>query len=113
MRILVCGGRDFSDTARVYAILDRLKRDNVIDAIIEGDARGADRIAGYWARRNRIDNIKFPADWAKEGRAAGPRRNERMLREGKPDAVLAFPGGKGTAHMKRLAEQAGIQIIEG
>ena len=113
MRLLVCGGRGFSDTERVYSTLDRLKRECVIDAIIEGDARGADRIAGYWARRNRIDNIKFPADWTRDGRAAGPRRNERMLREGKPDAVLAFPGGKGTAHMKQIAQRAGIPVIEG
>jgi hypothetical protein len=113
MRVLVCGGRDFSDTVRVYRALDELKRHNVIDAVIEGDARGADRIAGYWARKNRIDNIKFPADWDKDGRAAGPIRNERMLREGKPNLVLAFPGGKGTANMKRLAEQAGVPVVEG
>ena len=110
---MVCGGRDFSDTARVYKTLDSLKRANVIDAIIEGDARGADRIAGYWARRNRIDNLKFPADWAKDGRAAGPIRNARMLREGKPDLVIAFPGGRGTENMKQLARQAGVEVVDG
>lgn len=112
MRVLVCGGRDFSDSAYLYKTLDELKRAAAIDAIIEGDARGADRIAGYWARKNRIDNYKFPANWLRDGKAAGPIRNEQMLREGRPDLVLAFPGGAGTAHMVRIARRAGVRVLE-
>lgn len=58
--------------------------------LIDGDARGADRLAGEWARARGIENLKFVADWAGQGRAAGPIRNERMLREGKPDLVIVF-----------------------
>jgi hypothetical protein len=47
-----------------------------------------------------------------EGRHAALIRNERMLNEGKPDAVIAFPGGRGTFHMSRLAESAGVRLIE-
>ena len=39
-------------------------------------------------------------------------RNRRMLEEGRPDLVIAFPGGKGTANMVRIALQAGIQVRE-
>ena len=35
-----------------------------------------------------------------------------MLDEGKPDLVIAFPGGKGTADMARRAREAGIEVIE-
>ena len=35
-----------------------------------------------------------------------------MLDEGKPDLVVAFPGGRGTAHMTRIARGAGIEVIE-
>jgi hypothetical protein len=110
MRLLVCGGRDFSDTAYAYATLDRLHKTYGIGVVIEGDARGADRIAGYWARRKGIDNLKFPADWKTHGLGAGPIRNAKMLAEGKPDMVLAFPGGRGTADMVRRARAAGILI---
>lgn len=110
MRLLVCGGRDFRDTKLAYRVLDRLNRAHGIDVVIEGDARGADRIAGYWARRNRIDNIKFRADWDTHGLAAGTIRNGQMLAEGKPDMVLAFPGGRGTADMIRRARAAGVPI---
>jgi hypothetical protein len=32
-------------------------------------------------------------------RCRGPFRNERMLREGRPDGAVGFPGGKGTRDM--------------
>lgn len=112
MRILICGGRDYTDTEKMYAFLDKIKEGMQIDAIIEGDARGADRIAGFWARKNKIDNLKFPADWETHGRAAGILRNKQMLDEGRPDLVIAFPGGKGTENMKYIAREAGVEVIE-
>ena len=112
MRVLVCGGRDFSDTAFAYRTLNRLHKERGFDVVIEGDARGADRIAGYWARRLGVDDLKFRADWDAHGRRAGPIRNQRMLDEGRPDLVVAFPGGRGTADMTRRAREAGIEVIE-
>jgi len=35
-----------------------------------------------------------------------------MLAEGEPDAVLAFPGGRGTADMVRRAKRAGVPVWE-
>lgn len=112
MRILVCGGRDWTDTEAVYRFLDKLLLSEQIDAVIEGDARGVDRIAGFWARRNKIDNLKFRADWSAHGKAAGPIRNQKMLDEGKPDLVVAFPGGRGTADMVARAKRANIKTYE-
>ncbi len=111
-RVLVCGGRNFSDRIGAYRELDRLHSELGFEVLIEGDARGADRIAGYWARCKRLDNLKFRADWRKHGRAAGAIRNQRMLDEGRPDLVIAFPGGHGTQDMKRRAKDAGLPVIE-
>lgn len=111
MRILVCGGRDFTDTKYAYKVLDQLYDQFLFDVVVEGDAQGADRIAGFWARKHKIDNLKFPADWKKYGKAAGPIRNQQMLDEGKPDLVIAFPGGGGTADMIERAEKAGVEVI--
>jgi predicted Rossmann-fold nucleotide-binding protein len=33
-----------------------------------------------------------------------------MLSEGKPDLVIAFPGGRGTADMIRQAKEAGVPV---
>lgn len=112
MRILVCGGRDFSDRAFIERTLTRLAKVESIDAVIEGNASGVDRIAGFWARQRDIPNLKFAADWEGLGRAAGPIRNQRMLDEGRPDLVIAFPGGRGTADMVRRAKAAGVKVEE-
>lgn len=113
MKVLVCGGRDWSDADGAYRILDRLSQEWGPDVtIIEGDARGADRIAGYWARKRGHTNVKFRADWDAHGKRAGILRNERMLREGQPQIVVAFPGGRGTAHMVSIARAAGVEVVE-
>jgi hypothetical protein len=54
----------------------------------------------------------FPADWEKYGKAAGPIRNQQILVEGKPDLVVAFQGGRGTANMVSRAQQAGVPVVE-
>ncbi len=112
MRILVCGGRDFTDKEYLFTQLDNFSKNNIVDCIIEGNAKGADRLAGYWARYNHIHNIKFNADWNKYNKAAGAIRNKQMLDEGKPDIILAFPGGKGTNHMIDLAISYGITVLK-
>lgn len=115
MRVLVCGGRDYNDRDRAFAELDRLLPLDGTTSIIVGGANGADRLAADWyfARIEQLSIIDhYPAQWKKHGRAAGPIRNQRMIDEGKPDLVIAFPGGKGTADMVRRAKAAGIQVTE-
>jgi hypothetical protein len=73
-------------------------------------ARGADSLAVRYAEQYKCPVEKFPALWDVHGRAAGPIRNQLMLDEGKPDLVLAFPGGRGTAHMIDIAEKAGVEV---
>lgn len=78
--------------------------------IISGKATGADMAAIEWAIMNWVPFKEFPADWDRYGNSAGPIRNQRMLDEGKPDLVLAFPGGAGTADMTRKSKTAGIEV---
>lgn len=111
MRILVCGGRDFEDWERLFAFLDELVRGaHKKIVIIHGDARGADRMGGLWGHRRKIDVITFPADWDAYGNAAGHIRNQQMIDEGRPDCVVACPGGRGTADMVQRAMKAGVPV---
>jgi hypothetical protein len=112
MRVLVCGGRDFTDRALLEAELDRLHHARIFTVLIEGDARGADRMAGAWAEAQGIAHEVFRADWDELGAKAGPIRNQQMLDDGRPDLVVAFPGRSGTDHMKRIARAAGIEVVE-
>jgi len=110
IRIVVCGGRDLHDADLVNGALDAEARSCVIDCIIEGDAPGADALASEWAKRHGINNLKFPADWKSFGPRAGPIRNRKMMLDGKPDLVLAFPGGRGTQDCVRQAKAAGVPV---
>lgn len=112
MIILVCGGRDYMDKGCVYKELNAYEANQTISRIITGGANGADDLAAQWAMRNEVDLDEYHAKWGKYGKAAGPIRNARMLEEGKPDIVIAFPGGKGTADMVRKSKKAGIEVIE-
>jgi hypothetical protein len=79
--------------------------------IIHGAARGADTLAGLFAKMFGTKVEAYPADWDTHGKAAGPIRNQQMLDEGKPDLVVAFPGGAGTKHMKETAARRGFRVI--
>ncbi len=112
MRVLVTGGRAYSDIVRVFSVLDKLHREIGIDCIIEGGAKGADRLALEWCAQSFVECEHYPADWENKGSFAGPARNQQMLDEGRPDLVIAFPGGRGTADMCRKARRAGVEVIE-
>lgn len=111
-RVLVCGGRDYTNVKHVRRVLARIEVEHDSLIIIEGGAVGVDACASEWAHHRGFENLTFHADWKKHGRAAGPIRNQQMLDEGKPDLVVAFPGGTGTADMVRRARAAGVPVIE-
>lgn len=116
MRILVCGGRDYNDRDHIHNTLCEIDaKRGPITCVIHGAATGADHEAMIWAQMmatvRKVTHAPFVADW-RTGKSAGPIRNRRMIEEGKPDLVIGFPGGKGTANCLRQARAAGLEVIE-
>ena len=113
LRVLVCGSRTWSDTGAIAKQLDPLCRK--ISLIIQGGAKGADQCAKDYAEKMEIPFLTYTAEWSRYGRAAGPKRNQRMLDEGKPDLVLAFhknlDSSKGTKDMVNKAKKAGVKVL--
>lgn len=107
MIAIVCGGRDYRDQERVFAVLDQMKP----TFVIHGGARGADALAENWAISRGVPYARVPAQWERYGRGAGQKRNGWMLQL-KPDRVIAFPGGRGTAGMVEQADKAGFLVIK-
>lgn len=111
--VLICGGRYYNNIDNVYNILDEVK--NTIDTnnsilnsnqslkIVNGGAKGADKLSTLWAKENNIHIDIFEADWTIHGKAAGPIRNRLMFETSKPDIIIAFNGGNGTKNMIQLA----------
>ena len=111
-RVLVCGGRDYANIARACDVLSRMLEKWQFRTLIHGAARGADTVAAEWgATFDDIDVIAFPANWEVHGRRAGYLRNVEMADQGRPDVVITFPGGRGTAMMIEIAQKRGIPVI--
>jgi hypothetical protein len=111
MRVAVTGGRLFRDVQFVCDILDQFHIEVGIDALIEGEADGLDLIARAWAEWVGVPVDPYPANWDRYDNFAGSVRNTQMIREGKPDIVIAFKGGKGTRDMRYKTEAAGILLL--
>lgn len=108
-RVLVTGGRNFTDRARVWKDLSRVMEKHPDMKLLAGMANGADQLAYDFACFFGVDFEGYPAHWSVDGRAAGPLRNQRMV-ETRPDLVVAFKGGKGTADCVERAKAAGIPV---
>jgi len=113
--VLVCGGRNYAKTVEqrwhMWNTLDRMHAHYGEIMLIVGGAPGADSYANVWADASTVHCAVVKALWNKLGPGAGPRRNKAMLAL-RPDLVLAFPGGPGTANMLKQARAAGIETYE-
>ena len=112
MRVLVCGGRYYEDTDAVHQELIRFHWRIPINVIIHGGVSGAGVAAEAWARRNRVDVVRYPPNWEGLGKRAERLRNDFMLADSHPDVVIVFPGGRDTAVLAAKAMAAGIQVLD-
>jgi len=112
MIVVVTGGRDYFDGDTVWRVLYEVHAEYEIDLLVHGAAAGADASAHEWAKENNVRRYPCPADWDRLGRRAGPIRNRYMLDTFRPDLVVAFPGGTGTADCVRAAEERGIKVLK-
>lgn len=111
MRVLVCGGRDYADREFLYEMLDLLHKKYTFTLLIHGAAHGADKMADDWAILNKIPRHPHQAEWTLYGKGAGPIRNRKMLREERPQLVVAFEGEKGTPDMCQIARKALVNVL--
>ena len=114
MKVLVTGDRNWTDEDFIrdsLTTLDVIESSKVV--LIEGEARGADKISAKIARELGWQVIPVPANWEKYGKAAGPIRNQEMLNMD-PDLVIAFhddlKNSKGTKDMVNRAQKKGVKV---
>lgn len=110
-KLLVTGGRDYYNKGFLYKTLDAIHEKKGIGILIQGGARGADRLAKLWAVENGVHCAEVPALWEHFDKGAGHIRNKTMLLLN-PDGVVSFLGGRGTEGMINLAKEAGITVME-
>src|SRR4051812_24201023 len=105
--LIVSGGQP-ADRAAVFATLDGVHARSGIRFLIQGNGAGAAYFASEWANERGIPCGSYPVNWDEHGKTAQEVRNQLILDEGKPDGVIAFPGGPGPTDMVRRAKRAGL-----
>ena len=113
MRLIIAGGRDFTDADMMEAKLHKIlggSDHEWPDVVISGMARGADTVGWHWAKKHGVEVVEMPADWARYGRSAGYRRNEAMAQDA--THLVAFWDGesRGTSNMIGIAKRDGLEL---
>ncbi len=112
-RIVIAGCRDYNnyDEAKLYIdfCLSNIRKEYEI-IIVSGCASGADAIGERYAEENEFKIEKYPADWKRYGRSAGPKRNKKMAEVS--DYVICFWDGesRGTKSMINYAVECGKPV---
>lgn len=97
MKVIIAGSRGIEDYKLVVDTINRSGYN--ITEVVSGCARGPDRLGERWAVANDVPIKEMPADFAKYGKSAGPRRNKEMAEYA--DAAIIIWDGKscGTRNM--------------
>jgi hypothetical protein len=102
MRVVVTGGREYTDAATVDREMQKVMRSANGRKIvfINGGARGLDTLVKEWCEARGIPCITMFAPWKSHyEKRSGTIRNQWMIDFGLPTFALVFPGGRGTADM--------------
>ena len=113
-KLLVSGSRTITDKHKVFQALDEmmsvmLNGEDV--TIIEGGAKGVDTLARLYAIEHKIPYEEHPADWEKNGRAAGYVRNVEMVKEADVALIIWDGKSKGTAHAMKICEKKRVKYL--
>lgn len=111
MKIIIAGSRNFKDYQKLKMECNHFLQGQKNIEIVSGcHYKGADKLGIQYANEKGLNLIKFPAEWNKFGKAAGPIRNKEMAIFS--DVLIVFWDGKsrGTQNMIQLAKQNGLIV---
>ncbi len=108
MKTIIAGSRSLHDYDAVCKAIENSLFD--ITEVVSGTANGVDRMGEIWASENGIPVKRFPADWNRHGKAAGPIRNQQM--GDYAEALIAITtGSPGTRNMIEYAKKKGLKVF--
>lgn len=115
--VAISGTREYKDFAEFERLMNSLEVVRKATVLVCGEYHlGIDAMVRPYCEKWRKSYIGVPVlDWQwREGKKAGPERNERMLFTTKPDHLVAFPDarsfGGGTRNTIKIAEDNDIPV---
>lgn len=90
-RIVIAGSRNYNNYQEAKEFIDfhieNIKNEFTV-IFLSGGCKGADMLGERYAIEHGFQIERFPAEWKRYGRAAGPKRNEQMAKSA--DLVICF-----------------------
>jgi hypothetical protein len=111
MRVLICAGRHYTDNHQCRRVLDAFQRLHAVTVLIHGGNQYLGADIEEWGREHGADIVRYPPNWQRHGKLAERLRNHFMLRDSRPDVVIALPGGEDTEELVAQARAAGLQTL--
>jgi len=112
LRVIVCGGRDFTDKTMLSRVLWYVHERRGLAEVIHGGQRGVEQMANRWAFEQGLHRVEVRAEWSKYG---NPRaillRNSQMF-DLRPHGVIAFPGDVNSRAVVQAARERGVPVLD-
>lgn len=109
MKTIIAGSRGIDSVMDVLAAMADSGFE--ITEVVSGGAKGVDLLGELLAASSGIPVRRFPAEWDRHGKSAGPIRNIQMAEYA--DALIAIWDGKsrGTKHMIDQAKRRNLKVF--
>lgn len=109
IKLAIVGSRTFNDYEIMCSVLNkiRIEHNYIYTLIVSGGASGADTLGYKYSLENSIKSRIFQADWKRDGKSAGFKRNTYIIDA--CDICICFWDGEshGTKHDIELCKEKG------
>ncbi len=111
MKLIIAGSRDIYDYTLIKDYIDSQCKFDITE-IVSGTCSGVDTCGERYAKEHNIKLTKFPANWTKYGKAAGPIRNQSMALYADVAIVIHHTCSKGSMNMLQCMKQLNKPCID-
>lgn len=108
IRVLVCGPLTFENQEAFDLVLDKAWRRRAIEAVVHWGGPGVPALASRWCRRSGTPEVLVELDERPPERTSFEYENRRVLKRGKPRAIIVFPGK--SHRVEQLLEMVSVEM---
>ena len=113
VRIIVCGGRDFTDNRMLSSVLWAVHERRSIAEVIHTGQRGCAQMANRWAFEHGVHRTELRADYKRYGEKRAPVIRNRKMLELRPSGIIVFSGSAEVHSLLAQALYGGVPVMQG
>ena len=111
LRVIVCGGRDFTDKTMLSRVLWYVHERRGLAEVIHGGQRGVEQMANRFAFEQGLHRVEVRA-WSKYGNPRAILHRNSQMFDLRPHGVIAFPGDANSRTVVQSARERGVPVLD-